>query len=300
MYKYLSENDTSIVDYKLYRYNNYSSSNASVFGIKILTGSLVDYDVTFTSSSDRNSDGTYKRLVYDTIRQLYYATGSVIPSIDPESIQYIQKEMHNEIRVISIPHLVFGEKIKPKSVKFTGYSGSDSYTIVDDGHYNLYDTADSASFATGSLPQVGNIFYESGMMILTSTGSYAGSDTGSYLDTSTNFVLEFSGSNTIYEFETICNIEESEFNYTNNVTAFLNQSGSEYDPIFTHSGSFIGTASFGGGPVTMSYADLDFRPYITGIGLYNDDDELVAVAKFPRPVKKENYLDQAFILKFDL
>lgn len=443
MYKFLSENDTSITDYQIYRYNNYSSSNISSVDIKALDGTLVEFDTTFNSGSDsKNSDGSYKRFVYDTIRQLYYETqsnyvGTIPTTIHRDSIQYIKRKLHNEIKVISIPHLVFGDSIVRNSFKlstinatgelvyngtFVGLDGWDwwemggsadfsyqspgvrvyknyssyfyasgsltsalipykrytlsydilsitgdaplrmeiggqeihstdgqsvgnvtvdftapssseqllsligftafgiedgtyytditidnlsitrteEHVIVDDGNYNLYDLADSSSYASGLLPQVGNIFYESGFIVLTNTGSYSGSDTGSYLDTISNFTLEFSGSQTIYEMEVICNIEESEYNYTTNPTAMINQSMSIYDPIFIHSGSFIGTSSYGSGPVTMSYAELDFRPYITGIGLYNDNNEMMAVAKFPRPVKKENYLDQGFILKIDM
>jgi len=427
MYKFLSENDVSVIDYQVYRYNNYSSSDIGNVDIKLLSGSLIDFDTTFNPNlATQNADDSYKRLVYDTIRQLYYETQSshvgYIPGIDINSTTVIRRELADELRVISIPHLVFGEKIKPKSLiltttlseytssfnllkngqfdNWTGdvvddwsthaltsthiyktdnginlsgnniitpyitqnleifsssqsisydiYSISDDVlvldpdwnlisiitttgaytqsfysdnpgiyfwgstaicnfeignitikelasditrTLIDDGHYNIYDISHSASFAYTSASQVGNIFYESGMLTLTNESYYSGFNGG--------FNLEFSGSQTIYELEAICNIEESEFNYPNNPTAFTDYSLGTYLPLFTDSGSYVGTND-DGELVTQSYSNLDFRPYITSLGLYNDKFDLVAVAKFPRGIPKENYLDMAFRVVVDL
>lgn len=304
IYKYLSDNDYSVIGYSINKYNNYSSSDISSFSIEILSGTLDNFNTTFNVDlEETNSNGLYKRLVYDSTRKLYYETESnhvgYIHRIDTKSVPYIKRKLHDKIKVISIPHLIFGEKIVQNSFKLTLYTDK-QYTIIDDGNYNLYDINDSSSFASGLLPQVGNIFYESGIVVLTSTGSYSGSDTGSYIDSINNFTLEFSGSHKIYEMEVICNILESEFNYTTNPTSMISESSSLYIPLFSHSGSFIGTSSYGQEPTTMSYSELDFRPYISGIGLYNHNDDLLAIAKFPRPIKKENYLDQAFIIKLDL
>lgn len=172
------------------------------------------------------------------------------------------------------------------------------YNIIDDKNCNLYNSTYSASFATGSTPQIGNVFYDSGIIILTNTGSYSTNE-DSFSEVLTDYTLEFSGSHTIYELEAVCNVKENELNYTQNPTALISGSVSLI-PLFTHSGSFIGTASYGEGPTTMSYADLDARPFITTIGLYNDSDELIAVGKFARPIQKENYLDMGFIVKLDL
>lgn len=316
MYKPLSPNDISLRGFQVFKAWDFTDTDASGSGIKVLSGSYVPRTTEFNSgSAEQNFDGSYKRLVYDTINHLYYnsASADVIiasnsesfwtrpydPLIDYDKLPYFRKNLHTEMRVFDIPQKIYGERIKPKSVKIVATSGSNTHTLVDDGNYNLYDLADSASYATGTLPPVGNVFYESGLIVLTSTGSYPGSDTGSYLELTNDYTLEFSGSHTIYELEVICNVKEDELNFTQNPTAFYSGSIS-YIPLFSQSGSFIGTSSWGSGPSTMSYAELDFRPFVTTIGLYNDEDDLIAVAKFGRPIQKENYLDQAFIVKMDL
>ena len=40
-------------------------------------------------------------------------------------------------------------------------------------------------------------------------------------------------------------------------------------------------------------------PFITTIGLYDDDMDLVAVAKLPQPIKSEPDIPVNFIIRFD-
>lgn len=172
------------------------------------------------------------------------------------------------------------------------------YNIIDDKYCNLYNSTYSSSFAIGSDHQIGNVFYDSGIIVLSNTGSYSTTE-DSFSEVLNEYTLEFSGSHTIYELEVVCNVKENELNYTQNPTALISGSAS-FIPLLSHSGSFIGTASYGESPTTMSYSDLDARPFITTIGLYNDTDDLIAVGKFARPIQKENYLDMGFIVKIDL
>jgi hypothetical protein len=43
-----------------------------------------------------------------------------------------------------------------------------------------------------------------------------------------------------------------------------------------------------------------FRPYVTTVGLYNDANELIAVAKTNRPIPKSENVDMTFVVKLDL
>jgi hypothetical protein len=40
-------------------------------------------------------------------------------------------------------------------------------------------------------------------------------------------------------------------------------------------------------------------PYVTTIGLYNQDNELMAVAKLSNPIQRTDYSVQTFVVKFD-
>ena len=88
-------------------------------------------------------------------------------------------------RIFSIPQDLYGERIKPFSIDLEVTTQGDTYTIKDDGEGNLYDNAFSSSFAAyksssfdydkadanGSGSQVGNVFYDDGILVLTDTGS---------------------------------------------------------------------------------------------------------------------------------
>lgn len=76
-----------------------------------------------------------------------------------------------------------------------------------------------------------------------------------------------------------CNIKSTEFNFTNN-------------PTFT-------TGSTGGGQLRHSEMQNDPQVYVTSIGLYNEFNELVAVAKTSRPILKNFTREMTFRVKLD-
>jgi hypothetical protein len=41
------------------------------------------------------------------------------------------------------------------------------------------------------------------------------------------------------------------------------------------------------------------KPYITTVGLYNNEAQLIAVAKLGRPIQKREDVDMNFIIRWD-
>lgn len=91
-------------------------------------------------------------------------------------------------------------------------------------------------------------------------------------------MIEFQNKYIIHELNIKIEISEDEFNYSQNPTL---QSGSN-------------------GYLKEFAIDNDFSPYITTIGLYNDVNQLLAVAKLGKPLKKTNKNDMVFKIKFDI
>jgi hypothetical protein len=87
----------------------------------------------------------------------------------------------------------------------------------------------------------------------------------------------FNSTLTIYEHTVVCKIEPSEYNYTLNPTT-ISGSTQTYN-------NYISSGSA--------------NPYITSIGLYNAQNELLATAKLSGPLTRTKYTDQTFIIKFD-
>ena len=161
--------------------------------------------------------------------------------------------------------------------------------------------------------QFGNIFYEDGLIVLT--------------ELITSYSLEYRSTKTIYETEVLVSSKAGEFN--------TSQSPSAVDVVLTNSYDFTTTAIPNVKPaetvkikevgdiklkssITGSHlpsvsgswddyhtsASIDptgsyLAPFITTIGLYDDDNNMIAVAKLPKPIKNLPDYDMNFIVRFD-
>lgn len=215
-----------------------------------------------------------------------------------------ERNLENEFGLIAIPQIKYGEGIKVGTVKFTDNVTDKVYE--DDGYSNL---------VSGSTV-CGNIMYDRGLVIMTKDFA-----SGSLTD----FRLEFNSTQTIYENEIFISVLENEFNVSQNPTSLVNV---DYD-----SGSVIiqnqnPQRSWGGGiatsinSYTQSYTNLRsakinplfneydvsssidptgsyLAPFITTIGLYDNELNMVAVAKLARPMKSYPDYPLNFIIRFD-
>jgi hypothetical protein len=90
-----------------------------------------------------NADGTYKRLVHSTLRNMFYNDYK-----DPTKLWGLENiDLHkggtkrflsDKVRSFMIPRSKFGEKVVEESVTLVDNSLDNDYTIADDGLGNLY------------------------------------------------------------------------------------------------------------------------------------------------------------------
>ena len=92
--------------------------------------------------------------------------------------------------------------------------------------------------------------------------------------------LKFQGSHLIYENEYKCTIDEYEFNNT------LNPTVRKIKSIQSENLANFATGSL-------------FKPYITTVGLYNENNELLVVGKLGQPIKTSNETDTTLVLRWD-
>ena len=92
------------------------------------------------------------------------------------------------------------------------------------------------------------------------------------------YTIHLVAETTVYQNEVRCRVKENDFNYTQNPSA--TKAGT--------TGSYIDA-------VTGS----DFHPYLTTVGLYNDQDELLVVGKLSRPDPVPPNTDMTFIIRWD-
>jgi hypothetical protein len=117
------------------------------------------------------------------------------------------------------------------------------------------------------------------------------------------FTLSFKNEHLIDEHEVRCLVRESEFNLSYNPTLLV--SGSQYITKKLGSDEYILTGSLDNTLRNFATASLlpsgsYFTPYATTLGLYNDNNELLAVAKFGKPILMSPYTDMTFVVKYDI
>lgn len=125
-------------------------------------------------------------------------------------------------------------------------------------------------------PYVGNIFYSNGLATITKPNYQNILNPGN----SNDFKLIYQGSHLIYENEYQCMVDQHEFDVTLNPSARKIKSKDSED-----------LANF----ATSSY----FKPYVTTIGLYNDNGELLVVGKLGQPIRMSDETDTTYVVRYD-
>ena len=153
----------------------------------------------------------------------------------------------------------------------TPASGLQRLEIVDDGEGRLVI---SGSGMPGEVAErvVGDVIYNQGILLFTDPV------VARYYSTYSRHKVYWKSKQPIYTYNVHCTVRESEMNYTYNHSA-VTGSLKEVRSLITGS---------------------DFRPYITTVGLYNEAQELVAVAKTNRPIPKSKNIDMTFVVKLDI
>ena len=182
--------------------------------------------------------------------------------------------------IISIPSKLFGDYIQPNSFELSTVGGGDEGTYRDDGNGRIIDTYGGIN---------GNIIYQHGIIIIRQTDKPFNQMDGG------NVTASFSSSYKLFETQYQCTINENEFNYTLNPSDIT---GSQIPTVF--SGSSIeweNTASIGSplGFVTSSF----FEPYITTVGLYDENHQLLAVGKLAKPLQSSPTTDTTILVNID-
>lgn len=179
--------------------------------------------------------------------------------------------------------------------------------------------------AENSNEKAGNIFYNSGLITLTRKSNQR---------LTSNWDLSFKSTETIYEHEYLLIVNEDEFNVSTNPSAVI-EIGRETGYVTGSDGKIYKTTTYPGvkyikkkstlengdtidysitsrynNSISGGFEQYDYSssldstgsylaPFITTIGLYDDNCDLVAIAKLPQPIKSYPDLPVNFIVRFD-
>lgn len=221
----------------------------------VLPGTGSNYiDNNYVTDFDLDPDG----VSFEQVDNLYIEnTANLYSSTFPlTDLDYIEDESDYVIETLPIP----GE--------YLDIDVPDQYTnrILDDGEGNLY--------LEDSKPRkyIGNVIYPHGQIIITDDV------VAMYYNHYFNARITWKSNLPIYTHNYHCKIKTSEFNITQNKTAYNRDTGEILENL---------TGKF-------------FTPYFTTVGLYNDANELVAVAKMAQPVPKSSETDMSIVVRLDM
>ena len=303
----------------VYNYDPLISSSAEIqfnitYGNSNGSGSLL-YDAGIGGlSPTRTVYGQFRNLIYgDENTQFSFSTITPTP---------------NDFYAITIDRARFKESLFPGSLNLTFYSASKNITLTDDSLttttisycdagrvFNLISgsngvaTSNNALGAVGTgmtvsgsyglfLPDIGTLilnaaaldlpFASGGIALNTLRTSNANVNNPSRLYSTASGKIglttgSYTGSFSLNSYETItsdfvfCRARNAEFNYTENPSFISGSTGAVVYDLFINS------------PTT----------YITTVGMYNDSNELLAVAKLSKPLKKDFTKEALIRVKLD-
>jgi hypothetical protein len=135
----------------------------------------------------------------------------------------------------------------------------------------------------------------------------------SFAPASSSYVLEFEGVHKMPTVLMMAHAQKNELNWSNNPTfverkGFHDSASVSYADIYVSSTGSQGYIEKGNiaikNTVSSSFCDYSesYKPqtYISKIGVYDKDADLIAIAKFANPIRKTNEQDYTFKLKLDL
>ena len=245
------------------------------------------------NTSSRGLDGILRGPYYQT-NYYNYEQNTVYPN------KLFPTGSSAPVGVISIPSKLFGDYVQPNSIRI---ESAVSGTIIDDGQGRLLMDDSDPNFTgnAGDLFYVGNVIYQHGIAIITddvvrgfdtSASSYGQATYGfshyggasvdelgfisTFID-SVNITCSFSSSYELFETQYKCTLGESEFNYSLNPSVLSGSEGKLYDKF------------------TGSY----FDPYVTTVGMYNHNYELLAIGKLAKPLPTSRTTDTTILINID-
>lgn len=186
---------------------------------------------------------------------------------------------NNTFGIYSLKKRFFDEAIKSGTLT----ASVSSATLGGD----YYDSGSGQLIRKQTSTTVGAVLNDLGMFVVTA------SEIANIVDSITSLQYKAEvGNTTLHVF---CKCQPNELNFSYNPTSFATAGMSSYmdSPVtaFTNSAKYYSDL--------VSSGSNNF-PHITNVGLYNDKNELLAVAKMARPLRKPSDLPLTFRISLDL
>jgi len=276
------------------------------------------FAATATSRTESNNyiNSLYNTLNFYTPMSRHYSFSS---SLGDKGTQ--------NINLISIPSIIFGSEIKKGSVDLEFYVSGSLVGQLKDQNRNgeLIQVGPSGSTGSGSV--AGVVLYNEGFILLTGSwdigdgfageaytgasavapkwiyfgkGANDGSSSGAIV--SSSFGLTFRGTTRNQTITMLAHTQKGEHNHSNNPTYIkYNQS---YGPSTSSYGynenKKVQIKNIVSSSYSDPYANFKKTTYISSVAIYDENRNLIGIAKLATPVKKTEDIEYTFKMKLDI
>jgi len=305
-----------------------SSFNAAGFG-DLVTGSF-SYPLS-ASISKLFYDTDQTRLRVTALKNTLNFYTNLSPAYEFDSS--LGNKATQKLGLLSIPSILYGSSIKKGTVDLKFYITGTLVGQLKDERQNgeLIQTGPTDSSESGSI--AGVVLYNEGFLVLTGswdltaagtafepshTEDYGGAATpndtpqwayfgqsisGSITAPSSSFELSYEGTDYTQVLTMLAHAPKGELNHSNNPTYAKYNANRTYfttgtygygEPRETEIKNVVSSSYLGH---TASFAKTT---YISEIGVYDENKNLIAIAKVARPIKKTEERDFTFKLKLDI
>lgn len=329
-YRYTTKNGNSerinSVDSTKFSYSDYGAFLSQSYP---LTSSIS----TFYFPSSNNTSGS-QFAIADTSRKQIKSLKNLLRRYQIYSPYYeysssLVNYEEDTVTLINIPSIFYGDSIKKGTVKLSIISDGTLLSKIEDVGQNgeLIKTTGSTNLAN-SKNVAGVVLYDEGFVLLfdntkltnytesfykttssATNGDYArwntwGISANTYPDAvvRTSYDIEFDGINKIPQLIMLAHAPKGEFNNSNNYTFINYNSTSSYrtGSSFYTENDTISIKNISKNEYITPTASFQKETYITKVLIYDENKNVIAVAKTSKPIRKTESREYTFKLKLDL
>ena len=298
---------TPVTYNKSFSFQGNAALTASDVAIDIALGTNTVGSVTSHLNTNYSSS---EYSVYNSIKQLYYTnfltTSSGDPAVVTQNINGVLLNLRNgvtastldqpnfdnylqstltpnryfptasdsQIAVISIPNKLYGDYIVPGTFNLDYLASGELVSLYDDKEGNVFIASPAYSLEN---EYVGNIIYSHGIVTITLNKN---TDNGLITELTEVVIdknISLQSAYTIFETQIKCTVGASDYTTTLNPSLISSSEGQVYD---------FATGSY-------------FAPYVTTVGLYNENQDLLMVGKLAQPLQTSQTTDTTILINID-
>ena len=265
------------------------------------------------------SDGyvSHLRALKNTINHYNY----VNPHFAYSSSLYQRDFDTAQVGLVNIPTVFYGSQIKKGSINLEYYFTG---TLIGRAQDTNRDGVLYSTYGVGSGSVIGLALYSEGILILTGSENLNGSSdayepapaasdnpkwvyfaqsiSGSITAPSSSYIMQMSGTSYTQTLTMFATAQKGDLNHSNNPT-YIQYAPANYAETGSQAYLELATRKVKN-VVSSAYADptgsFEKTTYISKVGIYDEDRNLIGIAKVATPVKKTVERDFTFKIKLDI